>query len=159
WGSWVDGSANFLITPIIWDRPARTHTIHATKIFSSSLVDELTLGQSFNGVYIAPLDPTQVERSKMGNPPQLYQDAVGQPNWLRGSGFGGTPANTVNSSLAPVLPEGLPDTAYVISNNLSKVWKTHQVKVGFYFERNHKQQPASVSYRGTYSFANDGNNP
>lgn len=159
WGNWVNGSANYLVTPVIWSRPARTHTVHATKIFSASLVDELTLGKAFNGVYISPLDTSKVQRSLMGNPPQLYQSATGEPGWLPAIGFGGTPANTINGSLANQLPEGLPCTAYVIQNNLSKVWGPHQIKVGLYFERNHKQQPAGSAYRGSYSFANDGNNP
>ena len=159
WGNWVNGSINYLLTPILWDRPARTHTVHATKIFSASTVDEFTIGKGFNGVYISPQDPSLLNRSRMGNPPQLYASAVGQSNWLPGIAFGGTPANTINSSLANQLPESLPDTAYIISNNLSKVWKSHQFKAGFYFERNHKSQPAAVSYRGSYSFANDGNNP
>jgi hypothetical protein len=159
WGAWVNGNANYLVTPVIWDRPARTHSVHVTKIFSSSLVDELNLGKAFNGVYISPLDPSKVQRSAIGNPPELYQSATGQPGWLPGIAFGGTPANTINPSLANQLPEGLPCTAYVIQNNLSKVWKTHQIKVGIYTERNHKQQPAASAYRGNYNFANDGNNP
>src|SRR5215472_14442085 len=54
WGNWVNGSANYLITPISWDRPARSHTVHLTKIFTATLVDELTIGNSFYGVYISP---------------------------------------------------------------------------------------------------------
>jgi len=159
WGNWVNGSVNFALTPIDWDRPARSHTLHATKILSPSLVDEITVSKSFNGVYIKPQDPSLVERSRMGNPPQLYQDPVGEPDWLPGISFGNPPPNAVNSSLAAVLPEGLPDTAYMLTNSLSKVWKSHQLKAGIYLERNHKVQPASVSYRGSYSFANNGNNP
>ena len=159
WGNWVNGSANYLVTPIVWDRPARIHTIHATKIFSSTLVYELNLGKAFNGVYISPQDPSKVERSALGGLPQIYTSSVGQPGWMPGISFGSQPANTINPSQAPVLPEGLPCTAYVIQNSVSKVWKTHQIKVGMYFERTHKSQPASVPYRGSYSFANDGNNP
>lgn len=159
YGNWVNGSANYMVTPVVWSRPARTHTVHATKIFSSTLVDELNLGKAFNGVYISPLNPSAVERSAMGNPPQLYVSSVGQANWIPSIAFGGTPANSITPSQANQLPEGLPCTAYIIQNNLSKVWKDHQIKVGIYIERNHKQQPASVAYRGAYSFANDGNNP
>jgi hypothetical protein len=159
WGNWVNGSVNYDLTPISWDRPARSHTLHATKIFSPTLVDELTVGKAFNGVYIKPADPSLVERTRVGNPPQLYQDAVGNPDWLPGLTFGGTPSNTVNSSLAAQLPEGLPNTSYMFTNNLSKVWKSHQIKAGIYLERNHKLQPAAVAYRGSYSFAVDGNNP
>jgi hypothetical protein len=159
WGNWVNGSTNFDLTPITWDRPARAHTVHATKIFSPTLVMEVAASKGFNGVYIAPADASLVARSRMGNPPQLYQDPVGQPNWLPGIAFGGTPANAINSSLANQLPEGLPDTAYMFTHSLSKVWKAHQFKAGYYLEHNHKVQPAAVSYRGSYSFANDGNNP
>jgi hypothetical protein len=159
WGNWVNGSANYLVTPIVWNRPARTHTVHATKIFSSSLVDELTLGKAYNSVIISPLDPSAVDRSLIGNPPQLYVSPVGNANWIPAIGFGGTPANTIVASQANQLPEALPCTAYIIQNNLSKVWKSHQIKVGVYIERNHKQQPAAVPYRGSYSFANDGANP
>jgi hypothetical protein len=159
WGNWVNGSVNYDLTPINWDRPARTHTVHATKIFSPTTVNELTAGKTFNGVYIKPQDPSLVLRSRMGNPPQLFKDPVGQPDWLPGISFGGTPANTVNSSLAQQLPEGLPNTAYLLTDNLSKVWRKHQLKAGIYVERNHKLQPATVPYRGTYSFNNNGNNP
>ncbi|MDE3164369.1 MAG: TonB-dependent receptor, partial [Acidobacteriota bacterium] len=159
WGSWVNGSVNYLLTPVVLDRPARSHTLHATKIFSATLVDELTIGRSFNGVYTSPADPSLLDRSRMGNPPQLYQDASGQPNWLPAINFGATPVYAINSSIASQLPDALPNLAYVVTNNLSKIWNKHQIKTGFYLERNHKIQPATVSYRGTYSFANDGNNP
>jgi hypothetical protein len=159
WGNWVDGSINYALTPIVWDRPARAHTVHATKTFSPTLVNEVLIGKSFNGVYINPLDPSAVERSRIGNPPKLFSDSMGQPNWLPGITFGSTPSNTINSSLASQLPEGILDDALVFSDNLSKVWRSHQLKVGFYAERNKKVQPASADYRGTYSFANNGNNP
>lgn len=159
WGNWINGSANYLVTPVVWERPARTHNVHITKIFSSSLVDEVSLGKAYNSVIISPLDPSSVQRSLMGNPPQIYMSNTGQPGWIPGIAFGGTPANTINPSLANQLPEALPCTAYILQNNLSKVWKSHQIKTGVYFERNHKQQPASSPYRGNYSFAVDSLNP
>jgi hypothetical protein len=67
--------------------------------------------------------------------------------------------STITSSLASQLPEKLPDDAWVFSNNLSKVWGTHQLKVGIYGERNRKIQPASVPYRGSFNFGVDANNP
>src|SRR5215831_8192661 len=59
WGNWVNGSVNYDLSPISWDRPARSHTVHATKIFSPTTVDELTVGKSFNGVYISPAEPSK----------------------------------------------------------------------------------------------------
>jgi hypothetical protein len=159
WGNWVNGSVNYDLTPVSWDRPARSQTIHATKSFSPTLVDEITMSRAFNGVYIKPQDASLLDRARMGNPPQLYQDTAGQANWLPSIGFGSIPSNPINSSLSNLLPEGLPDAAYMFTNNLSKVWRSHQLKAGIYLEHNHKMQPASVSYRGSYSFATDSNNP
>jgi hypothetical protein len=159
WGNWVNGNINYDLTPIVWDRPARAYTLHATKTISPSLVNEAMLGKSFNGVFINPLDPSLVDRSRIGNPPQLFPDKTGMANWLPGISFGGTPSNTINSSLAAQLPEALPDDAYMATESLSKIWRKHQLKAGLYVERNRKIQPAAVSYRGSYSFAADGNNP
>src|SRR5262249_874950 len=69
WGNWVKGSANYDLTPIVWDRPARAFTLHATKTISPTLVNEASVGKTFNGVYIKPLDPSKVDRARIGNPP------------------------------------------------------------------------------------------
>jgi hypothetical protein len=158
WGNWVDGTVNYALTPIVWDRPARPHgPCHQDLLAHAG--QRGPDRQILNGVFIKPLDPSAVERSRMGNPPQLFPDPTGSPNWLPGITFGGTPSNTINSTLASQFPEGILSDAFVLSDNLSKVWRSHQLKVGFYAERNLKLQAAGVNYRGTYNFGNNGNNP
>jgi hypothetical protein len=44
-------------------------------------------------------------------------------------------------------------------DNLSKVWRTHTVKTGVFFERPRKLQNASAMTRGSIAFGQDGNNP
>lgn len=158
-GGWPAGSVNFLLTPIIWDRPARMHTVHATKTFTPTLVNEFTIGKSYNAVWVSPVDPSMVERSRIGNIPELYPHSGPGTGFVPNVTFGGTPVHAVNMTLDANLPEVLPDDALVISDNLSKVWRNHQLKFGVYFERNRKQQPASVDYRGAFAFGNDANNP
>ncbi len=159
WGNWVNGDVNYLLTPVAWNRPAHMYTGHLTQTFSATLVDELMVAKNYNSVVISPLDASAVQRSAMGNPPQLFQDAQASANWIPSVAFGGTPANTINSSLANTLPESLPDDGYIVSNNLSKVWGKHQLKAGIFAERNRKIQPAGVAYRGTFNFGVNANNP
>jgi hypothetical protein len=92
-------------------------------------VNEIAFNKGFNGVYIYPLEASQVLRSRLGNVPQLYPEQAPGADWLPRMTFGSTPTHAVNASLANSLPEGLPSTAYVFSDNLSKVWRSHQIKL------------------------------
>jgi hypothetical protein len=159
WGAWVNGSVNYNLTPVVWNRPAHMYGGHLTHTFSPTLVDEFMLQKTFNSVIISPMDPSAVQRSKMGNPAQLFTNNIDPENWIPSVSFGGTPSNTINSSLSNSLPEALPCDAYILTNNLSKVWGNHQLKAGIYGEHNRKIQGAGVPYRGTFSFAVDANNP
>jgi len=159
WGNWVNGSVNYDLTPVAWNRPAHMYGGHLTQTFSATLVDEFMVQKTYNSVIINPIDASAVQRSKMGNPPQLFVNNVPSENWIPSVSFGGTPSNTVNSSLSNSLPEALPCDAIIVTNNLSKVWGKHQLKVGIYGERNRKIQPAAAAFRGSFSFAVDSNNP
>ena len=159
WGNWVNGNINYLLTPVAWNRPAHMYNVHFTHTFSPTLVDELMVGKSYNLVSISPVNPNAVQRSAMGNPPQLFPDSAEGANWIPAVSFGSTPVHAINSSLANTLPEKLPDDAWIFSNNISKVWGLHQIKLGIYGEWNRKIQPTSVPFRGAFNFGVDANNP
>jgi hypothetical protein len=161
WGAagWPAGSVNYLLTPISWDRPSRMQTGHITHTISPTLVNEITVNRGVNNVFVSPVDPSLLQRSRLGDLPQLYPDTQAGTNWLPGITFGGTPAHTINSTLSNSLPEMLPNKAYVFTDNISKVWGAHQLKAGVYTERNVKVQPGGSNYRGTYNFGTNANNP
>ncbi len=159
WGAWVNGSVNYDLTPVDWERPAHMYTGHLTQTISPTLVDEVMFAKDYNLVAISPVDASVLQRSKMGNPPQLFVNGIASENWIPSIAFGGTPVNPINSSLANSLPEALPDDGYIFTNNISKVWGKHQIKAGIYLERNRKIQPAGVPYRGAYNFGVNANNP
>ena len=158
WGNWVNGSVNYDLTPVAWNRPAHMYGGHLTETFTPTMVDEFMVQKTYNSVIINPVDPSVLARSLMGNPGEVFPHNLGNANWIPAVSFGGTPSNTVNSSLSNSLPEGLPCDAYIVTNNLSKVWGKHQIKVGIYAERNRKIQPGATNYRGNFSFAVDANN-
>ena len=158
-GGWPAGGFNYLLTPVVWSRPGRAHAIHATKIFSPTLVNEVTFSKTFNSVDIWPADESLLDRSRMGNPPQWFKDPQPTSAWIPALTFGGVPVNTANTTLEPRLPTSLPNTAYIVTENVSKVWKSHNIKAGIYLERNSKLQGATTNIRGIFNFARDTNNP
>jgi hypothetical protein len=158
-GGWPAGSVNYLLTPIMWDRPARAQAVHATNVITSSLVNEVTFTRSFNNVITYPTNPEVLDRSLMGNPPQWFKDEAASSQWIPGLTFGNIPVNTANTSLEARLPGALPDPGYTVTENLSKVLGSHNIKAGVYVEYNNKHQAASNNVRGSYNFGRDTNNP
>jgi len=67
-GGWPAGSLNYLLTPVLWDRPARDQAVHATNVISATLVNEVTFTRSFNNVILYATNPSVLDRSLMGNP-------------------------------------------------------------------------------------------
>lgn len=57
-GGWPAGSVNYLLSPIMWDRPARAQAVHATNILSNSLVNDATFTKSMNNVIFYPTNPS-----------------------------------------------------------------------------------------------------
>ncbi|MBI1896653.1 MAG: Plug domain-containing protein, partial [Acidobacteria bacterium] len=158
-GGWPAGGVNYLLTPVMWDRPARAQAVHATNVLSPNLVNEVTFTRSFNSVITYATDPSVLDRSLMGNPPQWFKDAKPSSLYIPALTFGGTPANTANTSLNTGIPNKLPNPGYTITENLSKVWRSHTLKAGIYVERNNKVQAAGSQIRGAFNFARDTNNP
>lgn len=90
---WPAGDFNYVVTPIIWSRPARSHAFHATKIFSPTLIAEFTFGKTFNDVQTLPEDPSRLDRAAMSNPAQWYEDPGRPDQWLPAISFGNVPVN------------------------------------------------------------------
>ena len=161
YGSWVNGSVNYNLTPVLYAFPGYGHVAHVTKMLSPTFVNEMNFGVSRNALTIDPVNRDAVSRSKMGNLPQWYQDKASEntnPNYIPDVSFGGTPANTVNASLSNV-PWNNKNTLWNFTDNLSKVTGSHQIKMGVFLEKNDKMDPSPGNYRGAYNFSRDTNNP
>jgi hypothetical protein len=158
YGGWFNGSINYLLTPMKVDVPGRGHQVHGTKAFSPTLVNEFIIGHSRNALNIDAVDPSQLDRAKVGNPARWYSANEAGPNYMPNILFGGLPVSSVNSGLGniPYLNE---NPIVSIVDNISKVAGSHSLKAGFYFERTLKPQVGNGNYRGQFSFARDVNNP
>ncbi len=153
---------NFVGPAVSHPNPGHGYAGHLTYMINPTLINEITVGKSFNTWDWYAVDSGQWDRSLMGNIPKLYpiNTALGdQLNYVPDLSFGGTPVNTPS-----VAPDDLPyynaNNIYTLTDNISKVLGRHNFKAGIYFERNQKIEDQEVStYLGNYSFSTDSKNP
>lgn len=161
---------DFLLTPTRQCYPGHGHAVHFTNTFTPTLVNEFTFGKGFDNLWYDMKDPSKVARSLMGNVPRWFPIDKSRPQDERDDipnvVFGSTPVNPPTIELPPVPYNNWADI-YSFSDNVSKVWKNHNLKFGLYVERGGKFQQQSVldtpagstGHRGAFSFARDPNNP
>jgi hypothetical protein len=156
WGGKA-GSVNFLLSPVFVDRYGNGNLIHVTKMFSSTLVNEASFATSNVHRDFDYTNQDAVARSKMGNVPQWYQDTNYDSNRIPTVNFGSQPASTVYTGSTSDFPNPYRDPVYTISDDLSKVFGSHNVKAGLYIERTHVES-AGGNYLGSFNFGRDTNN-
>ncbi len=131
-------------------------TANLTKVFSPTFTNEfifsftnLDLPNSFS-------DPSKIDPTKLG---MTYKNIFGSPQTELPAytGWGGGVATMLN-------PSGFQLTGSLyakkklptISDNVSKVWNTHTIKAGFYWEKTGNNQPSNSSVNGQMVFSSWG---
>jgi len=153
---WPAGSVNFLLSPVIWDRPARGQVFHGTHILSPWLVHEFSFTRTFNNVIIYPTKAELLDRGRMGSPPEWFRDQ--KPAFIPALTFGSVPVNPANTTLETRLPSDIPDPGYTFTENVTLIRAGHTFKAGVYAEFNNKRQSATTQVRGAFNFGRDTNN-
>ncbi|MCX6599075.1 MAG: carboxypeptidase regulatory-like domain-containing protein, partial [Acidobacteria bacterium] len=141
----------------------RSHSVSAslTHVFSPTLTNEFVFGYTYITFPNSFEDPGKVDRTKLGAPFKgLFKNGVSQlPAALSWGGQelagmfnpGGFEAGGSRGLFAD---KYLP----TFSNNVSKVWGTHTVKMGGFYEYIINNQPANDYTNGLGVFANWGGN-
>lgn len=155
WGNWIT-SMNWLLSPITFNQPGHGYTAHLTKVFSPTLVNEFTFGKSYNQLEATAKDVEAFSRSKIGLG-EWFGDTDFVPNISFGTRAGGISTATVN--FIGNFPYVNHNDIYSFSDNLSKVYKSHNLKFGVYFERAGKLSPVWGAPRGTIDFRRSSYNP
>ncbi|MFN7649903.1 MAG: carboxypeptidase regulatory-like domain-containing protein [Acidobacteriota bacterium] len=131
------------------------------KILSPTLINE------FNGSYSTrPLInsiPDEalagIQRDKIGFTLGQLNPAANPLNLIPNMSFGGVP-NAVAISMDGRTPLTTTHEIISISNNLSKTFTAHTVKLGFYYDRLWAEnQPAGGAFNGSFNFGRNVNNP
>jgi hypothetical protein len=155
---WVAGSLNFPLSPISYQQPGRLATLHSTNAISPTIFNEASIAASQNQLTYQPLDPSLIDRTKLGITIPQRNPALNALNAIPDMTFGGI-QNYANPSMSDGTPYFNQNTIYSFIDNVSKVWGTHTFKAGVYYEHTQKLQSAGPPIRGNISFNQDGNNP
>jgi hypothetical protein len=139
----------------------RSHSVTAslTHVFNPTLTNEFIFGYTFIGFPNVFNDPEKVQRANVGYPYQgLFKNGVTQiPSF---TGWGGEIATLLNPGGFEVGgARGLFADKYLptISNNMTKVWSTHTLKFGGFWEYIINSQPANNYTNGLMVLSNWGN--
>ncbi len=161
-------------TPYSEDHPNPGHGwgLGATYTISPTVVNEFTFGKSWNSWDYYPTDPSQLDRSRMANPPHWFDEKhpsfkndgkrpglpPGPQNFvvaIPGIYFGGgATVGQVNGFNHGMRPYTNFNDIWTFGNNVSIIRSAHSFKTGFSYERTGKwQQGGSGQYLGAYTFS------
>jgi Carboxypeptidase regulatory-like domain len=130
-----------------------------THVFSPTMTNEAVFAYTFVGFPNVFADPSKVNPQKAGfNEPLLFKNAAtsSQIPSFGGSGSAGEAALVFNPGgfEAGGASAGLYANKYMpsVSDTLTKVWRTHTFKTGFFYEWIRNAQPASNNSNGYMQF-------
>jgi hypothetical protein len=157
--SWASPTAPYP-SPIVSESDSEVVTANMTKVFTPTLTNEVL----FNWVYLdIPnqfQDISKVSRAGLGINYTMLFNHPNQPGLIfpELQGWGNGVANMLNSGFE--FPGGVfaKKTLPSLADNITKVWKTHTAKFGFYWERTWNQQPGNGAVNGSTGFTSWGAN-
>lgn len=155
--SWDDPTTPYP-TPIVESSDSEVLTANMTKVFTPTLTNEVI----FNYVYLnlpnSFKDPSKVARGNLGI---NYTMLFNHPDetkliYPELTGWGDGISNQLNSGFELNGTVYAKKTLPSVADNITKVWKTHSLKFGFYWERTWNSQPGNADVNGTAVFSNWG---
>jgi hypothetical protein len=160
------------IAPIDHPNPGHGYAGTVTYSISPTLINEFTVGESWNtwSYYTTDGGKSQ-DRSLIPNVPALFPVASTAPtgasptngyfNLLPQFQFGGINGGSAMNFTRVGTSAGNYEnfnTIWSFQDNISKIVGKHTFKAGFYIENNHKIQPSTPAYSGSFNFSPDTNN-
>jgi hypothetical protein len=129
--------------------------------FSPTMVNEFTFGINRAKQTVDPLTQEGLERNNRAkvtpNLPQFFP-AANPRNLVPQANFGGVP-NAGVLNIEQRFPFFGTNNIWNWSDNLSKIWNSHNIKAGVYLERTTRNAARGSAFNGTFNFNRDVNNP
>lgn len=134
-------------------------SVNLTKVFSPTLTNEVVFTYTYLDLPNSFADPKKVDKAALGinyktifnNPKMFYLPSL--------TGWGDGVANLINPGGFEVTGSLYAKKALpTLADNLAKVWGTHTMKFGFYWELTSNDQPDSGNAEGEMAFADWGGN-
>lgn len=147
-------------TPVTAANRSDSYTVSLTHVFNPTMTNEFTFGYTYIDFPNVFKDPSKVDRAKVGyNYQGMFHNGVAQiPSVTAWGGEFTTMMNyggfEVGGSKGLYADKWLP----TISDGLTKVWGTHTLKLGFFWEWIRNSQPDSGPSNQQLVFSNWGSN-
>ncbi len=140
-----------LTTPVIGKNLSNSVTASLTHVFNPTMTNEFVFGYSFIGFPNTFEDFSKVDRTKVGyNYKGLFKNGILQIPNIAASGevaglgtYGGFELGSRGLYADKWLP--------TVSDTVSKVWGTHTLKAGFFWEHIRNSQPNNANVQGQLS--------
>jgi hypothetical protein len=156
YGSWVSGNLNYDLTNTLRPQRGRGAVVNLTKVFSSTKVNEFTVGASTRGQTFNPVEPEKVARTQISGLGQWYPQS-NESGAIPNMTFGGV-QNYINPSLGNI-PYTNENPVFTWADNFSWLKSSHSLKFGVYIERMRKDEVGGPNTRGSFDFGRNTNNP
>jgi Carboxypeptidase regulatory-like domain len=156
------------IAPIDHPNPGHGYSASTTNTFSPTLVNEFTIGKSWNTWSYYTVDNQKSEaRSLLPGVPSLFPIPTTSPSGASATNgyfdilpqfqYGTPPSNSMSYTRSGTSAGNYENfnPIWTVTDNLSKVLGKHTLKTGFYWENNHKIQPSTPAYAGSFNFTPD----
>jgi hypothetical protein len=157
--TWAGNGSDQLPLPVKHTLPGKNYMLSTTAVLNDTTSLEASWGRAANSLnYDMQLDKLYRANSGTAGLPYLFPDAV-QGDYVPWFQFrGGRTANAgqYQTDRGPFTNENI--THDVIAN-ITKVWGSHNSKVGVYYQNSYKPQSIFASFNGNINFADDANNP
>jgi hypothetical protein len=147
-------------TPLLETSTSHVVSANLTKIINPTLTNELIFTYTFLNLPNSLADPSKAERGTLGLDYQMLFNHTNQSQLIfpYTTGWGDGIANELQSGFELNGVVYAKKTLPSVADNLTKVWKTHTTKFGFYWERTWNSQPGNSAVNGTAIFSNWGSN-
>lgn len=149
-------------TPVQGKNRSDSVTGSLTHVFSPTMTNEAVFAYTFVGFPNVFENPSKVDRKTVGfNNPGLFKNGVSQIPSFGGNGGAGEAALIFQPGgfEAGGASAGLYANKYMpsVSDTLTKVWGTHTLKTGFFYEWIRNAQPANNNTNGYMQFVPSSN--
>lgn len=156
---WRNGNQVPYPTPILGKNKSDSWTASLTHVFSPTMTNEFVFGYTYIGFPNVFKDPAKVTRSDVGYPyTGMFHNGVTQIPSI--TGWGGELATILNPGGFEVggPSQGLYADKWLptISDSVTKVWGTHTLKAGVFWEYIRNSQPDNGNTNQELQFANWG---
>ncbi len=146
-------------TPVLGKNQSDSWTASLTHVFSPTMTNEFVFGYTYIGFPNVFQDPAKVDRTKIGYPYQgMFHNGVVQIPSI--TGWGGELATILNPGGFELggPSQGLYADKWLptLSDSVTKVWGTHTLKAGFFWEWIRNAQPGNGNTNQQFAFANWG---